>query len=65
MFVSLSSFTVANDLGPAVKEAFINRPHQVDQAPGFVRMEVFASRENPNEFWLMSYWDAEASFKVW
>jgi len=52
-------------MGPEVREAFINRPQMVDQAPGFQRMEVFASRENPNEFWLMTHWDDEASFNVW
>ncbi|GEO06240.1 hypothetical protein AAE02nite_39040 [Adhaeribacter aerolatus] len=65
MFISLSSFTVANDMGQATKEAFINRPHLVDKAPGFIRMEVFTAHENPNEFWLMSYWENEESFKVW
>lgn len=65
MFVSMSSFIIANDMAQEVKEAFINRPHLVDKAPGFLRMEVFTSQENPNEFSLMSYWENEESFKVW
>lgn len=65
MFISISSFTIANDMAPEVKEAFINRPHLVDQAPGFVKMEVLSPQENENEFWLMSYWENEESFTVW
>ena len=65
MFISISSFTVSNDMAPEVKEAFMNRPHLVDKAPGFIRMEVLTPQENPNEFWLMSYWENEDSFKVW
>ena len=61
----MSSFVIANDMAEAVKEAFINRPHLVDQAPGFIRMEVFTSQYNPREFSLMSYWENEESFQVW
>lgn len=50
-FVALSQFTVANgtnEPGEAnpmtgrVKQAFLDRPHLVDGAPGFVRMEVIS-----------------------
>ncbi|MBC3539402.1 antibiotic biosynthesis monooxygenase family protein [Rufibacter sediminis] len=65
MFVSLSSFTIANDTEASVKEAFRNRPHLVDDAPGFQRLEVLSPQDNPNEIWLMTYWDDEESFKTW
>ncbi len=63
--MSMSSFIVANDMAPDVKEAFINRPHLVDNAPGFLKMEVFNPTDNPQEFFLLSYWETEDQFKVW
>ena len=39
-FVALSRFTVANGMADQVKDAFINRPHLVDTARGFLRMQV-------------------------
>ena len=65
MFISISSFEIANDMVEQVQEAFRNRPRLVDQAPGFVRMEVFSPQDNPYEFCLMTYWTDEESFKTW
>jgi heme-degrading monooxygenase HmoA len=65
MFVVLSKFVVANDLDPEVREAFRARPHAVDGAPGFVRLDVLNPAENPKEFWLMTYWQDRASFEQW
>jgi heme oxygenase (mycobilin-producing) len=61
----LSQFTVANGLTPEVKKAFQERPRLVDQAPGFVAMEVLSPRERPDEIWLMTWWEDEQSFKEW
>jgi heme-degrading monooxygenase HmoA len=55
----LSRFVVANDMSDAVKQAFLLRPHLVDNAPGFVRMDA------PNEIWLMTYWDDVVSYRTW
>jgi len=65
MFISISSFEVANDMAPEVKEAFRNRPHLVDDAAGFIKLQVLSPRENPNEIQLMTYWSDEESFQVW
>ncbi|WP_242916106.1 antibiotic biosynthesis monooxygenase family protein [Pontibacter liquoris] len=65
MFIALSTFTIANGLVAEVREAFVNRPHMVDNAPGFVRMEVLSPQENPNEIWLMTFWEDQPSFQVW
>ena len=51
MISVLSKFVVANDLTDKVKEAFLNRPHSVDQFPGFVRLEVLSPRDSPNEIY--------------
>jgi len=64
-FVALSKFVIANDMVAEVKEAFRQRPHLVDDQPGFVRMEVFSPLDRPEEIWLVTYWTDAASFKVW
>ena len=64
-FVALSKFVIANDKVGEVKEAFRQRPHLVDDQPGFVRMEVFSPLDRPEEIWLVTYWTDPASFKVW
>lgn len=65
MFVALSTFTVANGMAEQVKAAFLRRPHLVDTAPGFVRLDVISPAERPEEIWLLTYWTDEASFRAW
>ena len=67
MFVALSKFTIANgpEMADAVKSAFCNRPHQVETAPGFIRLDVLNPMENIREIWLLTYWADESSFKAW
>lgn len=64
MFVAISRFTVANDKSEEVRRAFLARPRLVEKAPGFVRMDVLRSTGG-DEFWLLTYWRDEDSFKVW
>lgn len=64
-FVALSRFVVANGMAAEVREAFRHRPHRVDDAPGFVRMDVICPIERPEEFWLLTTWADEASFHAW
>ena len=64
-FVAVSKFTIANDMVQQVKTAFRERPHLVDNAPGYVRMEVLSPVDEPAEIWLITYWLDEASFKTW
>ena len=64
-FVALSRFTVANGLTAEVKRAFVARPHLVDRAPGFRRMEVISPLDNPDEVWLLTYWSDEQSYRLW
>ncbi len=65
MFVAISQFTVANGMEGEVREAFRRRPHLVDSAPGFVRMEVLCPRDEPAAFWLMTFWETEQHFQSW
>ena len=61
----LSRFVVANDMDAEVKRAFTLRPHLVDGAAGFVRMDVLSPEDMPNEIWLMTYWADIASYRTW
>jgi heme oxygenase (mycobilin-producing) len=65
MFVALSRFTIMNDMAEQVREALRARPHLVDRAPGFVRMEVMSPLEAPKEIWLVTWWTDEASYRNW
>jgi heme-degrading monooxygenase HmoA len=63
-FVALSRFTIAH-LTDEVKQAFQQRPHFVENATGFVRMEVLSPCDAPDEIWLITYWENEASYQTW
>jgi heme-degrading monooxygenase HmoA len=67
MFVVISKFTVNNkdNMTASVKNAYVERPHQVDKAPGFVRLDVFSPLVNPDEIWLLTYWTDQTSFQEW
>ncbi len=64
-FMALSRFVIANGMEDAVHRAFRERPHLVDNAKGFVRMEVLHPRERPEEIWLLTYWTDEQSYRAW
>ena len=64
-FAGLSKFVIANGMSAEVKAAFRNRPHLVDDAPGFLRMEVISPLERPEEIWLLTFWTDEGSFRAW
>lgn len=67
MFVVLSKFTVDNqdDMTEAVKGAYRARPHLVENAAGFVRLDVLSPIEHPNQIWLITYWADQANFQQW
>ncbi len=64
-FVAMSRFVIANGLTAEVKAAFRERPHLVDSAPGYLRMDVISPADQPDEIWLLTFWTDEASFKTW
>ncbi len=67
MFTVISKFTVdnKNNMTDSVKNAYCERPHIVENAAGFVRLDVLSPLENPNEIWLITYWADESSFQEW
>jgi heme-degrading monooxygenase HmoA len=64
-FVALSRFVVGNGMEAEVKAAFRARPHRVDQAPGFVRMEVLCPLDRPEEIWLVTHWRCGDDYRAW
>lgn len=64
-FCASSRFLVRNGMEKDVRLAFQSRPHLVDSAPGFCRMEVMQPVEDQKEFWLMTWWTDEGAFTAW
>ncbi|HET7435545.1 MAG TPA: antibiotic biosynthesis monooxygenase [Thermoanaerobaculia bacterium] len=64
-YVAISRFRVRNEREDDVAEAFRARPHLVEGADGFVRMDVLSPENDAAEFWLVTYWIDESSFRAW
>lgn len=64
-FLALSKFKIRNGMAGEVRDAFLQRPHLVDTARGFVRMDVVSPTTDESEFWLLTYWRDEQSFREW
>jgi len=52
-------------MGKEVRDAFRLRPHFVDSAKGFIRMEVANPTDSDQEFWLLTWWQDERDFQDW
>jgi heme-degrading monooxygenase HmoA len=65
MLVALSRFTIANGMAEQVRSAFQQRPHLVDDASGFLGMEVMSPVDNTAEIWLVTRWCDEQSYRTW
>lgn len=65
MVLALSRFLVVNGMEEAVAAAFRGRPHLVEDAPGFLGMEVFRDRRDPRAFFLATRWSDERCFREW
>lgn len=49
----------------SVREAFFNRPHYVDSAPGYLGMETFTDSTDETVFYLVTRWTDADSFRTW
>ena len=65
MILALSRFKVANGLENDVARAFLNRPRLVEQAEGFLGMEVFTDSKDASVFYLSTRWTTESAFRQW
>lgn len=64
-FVAISRFAIKNGMEAEVRQAFLARPHRVEEAEGFVRMDVLQPFADATEFWLITHWQDEASYRRW
>lgn len=65
MFLSISRFAVANTFDDPARDVFLARPHLVDVALGFIRLEVVNPCAAAKEFLLLAWWQDEGSFDTW
>lgn len=67
MFTVLSKFKIKHSgaMTEAVRQAFVDRPHMVDGVAGFVRLDALSPWADPDEIWLLTYWEDELSFRQW
>lgn len=65
MIAIVSKFEIENGMEAQVKEAFRNRPGLVEQAKGFVKLDVLSPLHNPAEIHLITYWENENDFNHW
>ena len=65
MTVVLSRFRVANGMDADVRQAFRQRPRAVEQAPGFLWLEVLTDADDPAAFYLLTRWTDRDSYETW
>jgi heme-degrading monooxygenase HmoA len=65
VILAVSQFRVINGLEAAVRQAFQDRPHLVDLAPGFLDMEVLVNTDDQSIFSLVTRWADLESFRAW
>ncbi len=65
MIVAESRFRVANGMEHDVRAAFVARPGFVDDAAGFLGMEVFQASDDATVFHLVTRWADRPSYETW
>ncbi len=62
-FVVSSEVTISSEHGKQLEQAFRDRLHLVEAAPGFQRLEVWRDINLPGVFQMVSWWDDVACFR--
>jgi len=65
VYVSLSRLRVEEDRAPDLVAAFRRRAHLVDDADGFVDLQVWQSDRDPAELVMVSRWRDRDAFKAY
>jgi heme oxygenase (mycobilin-producing) len=65
MITVISRFKVANQKSAEVEQAFRERPHLVEKAPGFRGIEVLRDASEASIFYLYTKWDDLPSYQSW
>jgi heme-degrading monooxygenase HmoA len=60
-----STFKVANGMEAAVRQAFLDRPGLVEDAPGFLGMDVVVDNQDGCIFQLLTRWTSQEFFQSW
>lgn len=63
-YVSVSRLRIAHEMAPALIQAFRQRAHLVESAPGFQRLEVWQGSD-AGEVLMVSWWDDRECFKAY
>jgi heme oxygenase (mycobilin-producing) len=61
-FVVTSEVTIPPDSALTLEQAFRERLHLVEAAPGFQRIEIWRDLARPGVFAMVSWWDCSDSF---
>lgn len=65
VYVSMSRLRVAPDSAPELVAAFRDRVHLVDDAAGFLGLEVWQNDRDAGELIMVSHWTDRDSFKTY
>jgi heme-degrading monooxygenase HmoA len=65
VYVSLSRLRVEEERAPELVAAFRRRAHLVDDADGFLDLQVWQSDRDPAELVMVSRWRDRAAFKAY
>ena len=65
VYVSMSRLRVAPDSAPELVTAFRDRVHLVDDAAGFLGLEVWQNDRDASELIMVSRWTDRESFKTY
>jgi heme oxygenase (mycobilin-producing) len=65
MYVSMSRLRIEPAQSDELVSAFRRRAHLVDDAPGFIDLEVWRSDRDPGEVLMVSRWHDRASFTAY
>ncbi|MDZ7750611.1 MAG: antibiotic biosynthesis monooxygenase [Gammaproteobacteria bacterium] len=65
MVLVISRFRVRNGMEDAVRVAFDQRPRLVEEAAGFLGIEVFTDAADDALFYLVTRWTSAAAFHAW
>ncbi len=65
MFIALSRLSIPEDRAPELVAAFRSRLRQVDEADGFIDIQVWQSERSPGELTMVNRWRDRDAFKAY
>jgi heme-degrading monooxygenase HmoA len=65
VYVSLSRLRIAQERAPELVSAFRNRARLVEEADGFIDLQVWQSDRDPGELVMVSRWRDRDAFKAY